>query len=101
MIEEALRDPISVGMLKIDGKKIMDVTEITPGPRIGYTLHALLEEVLEDPKKNTAEYLEERAKILVNLPIEELESLGEKGKQSKEEADEEQIKKIRSSHHVK
>ena len=101
MIEEALRDPISVGMLKIDGKKIMDVTEITPGPRIGYTLHALLEEVLEDPKKNTAEYLEERAKTLVNLPIEELESLGEKGKQSKEEADEEQIKKIRSSHHVK
>jgi poly(A) polymerase/tRNA nucleotidyltransferase (CCA-adding enzyme) len=101
MIEEALRDPISVGMLKIDGKKIMDVTKINPGPRIGYTLHALLEEVLEDPKKNTAEYLEERAKTLVNLSIEELESLGEKGKQSKEEADEEQIKKIRSSHHVK
>jgi hypothetical protein len=101
MIEEALRDPISVGMLKIDGKKIMEITEITPGPRIGYTLHALLEEVLEDPKKNTTEYLEEKAKTLVNLPIEELESLGEKGKQSKEEADEEQIKKIRSSHHVK
>ncbi len=101
MIEEALRDPISVGMLKIDGKKIMEVTETTPGPKIGFVLHALLEEVLEDPTKNTAEYLENTAKNLIILPIEELKALGEKGKQSKEEADEEQIKKIRSSHHVK
>ena len=101
MIEEALRDPISVGMLKIDGKKIMEVTENTPGPKIGFVLHALLEEVLEDPTKNTAEYLENKAKSLINLPIDELKALGEQGKQSKEEADEEEIKKIRSSHHVK
>ncbi len=101
MIEEALRDPISVGMLKIDGKKIMEVTEIAPGPVIGFTLHALLEEVLEDPTKNTEKYLENKAKELVNLPIEELKVLGEKGKESREEADEAEIKKIRSSHYVK
>ncbi|MEQ1561603.1 MAG: HD domain-containing protein [Nitrospira sp.] len=101
MIEEALRDPISVGMLKIDGKKIMEVTKIAPGPKVGFTLHALLEEVLEDPTKNTEEYLENKAKELVLLPENELKALGEKGKQSKEEADEEEIKKIRSSHHVK
>jgi len=101
MIEEALRDPISVGMLKIDGKKIMDVTHVTPGPKIGYTLHALLEEVLEDPKKNTEEYLENRAKELILLPENELKALGEKGKMSKEEADEEEIKKIRGKHYVK
>jgi tRNA nucleotidyltransferase (CCA-adding enzyme) len=35
MIEEVLRDPVSVGMLKIDGKRIMDVTNETPGPKIG------------------------------------------------------------------
>src|SRR6185503_10548301 len=35
MIEEALRDPISVGMLKIDGKKIMEVAAIPAGPKIG------------------------------------------------------------------
>src|SRR3989344_8760182 len=34
MIDEALRDPISVGMLKIDGQKIMKVCQITPGPSI-------------------------------------------------------------------
>lgn len=101
MIDEALRDPISVGMLKIDGKKIMEVAEISAGPIIGFTLHALLEEVLEDPTKNTTEYLENKAKELVILPIEELKILGEKGKESREEADEAEIKKIRSSHWVK
>jgi len=101
MIEEALRDPISVGMLKIDGKRIMEVCKIAPGPKIGFTLHALLEEVLEDPKKNTPEYLEDKAKELVLLPETELKALGEKGKESKEEADEEEVKKIRSEHRVK
>lgn len=101
MIEEALRDPISVGMLKIDGKKIMEVTKNTPGPKIGFTLHALLEEVLEDPTRNTEEYLEKRAIELFNLPESELKILGEAGKMSKEEADELEIKKIRTQHRVK
>jgi tRNA nucleotidyltransferase/poly(A) polymerase len=100
MIEEVMRDPVSVGMLKIDGKRLMDVTHVTPGPAIGFALHALLEEVLEDPMKNNEEYLENRAKELVLLPISELEALGKQGKQSKEEADEEEIKKIRSNHWV-
>ena len=101
MIDEALRDPISVAMLKIDGKKIMEVTEIAPGPKIGFTLHALLEEVLEDPKKNTAKYLENKAKELILLPENELKTLGEQGKLTKEEADEEEVKKIRGKHWVK
>jgi hypothetical protein len=101
MIEEAMRDPVSVGMLKIDGKKVVGVTKTNPGPKIGFILHALLEEVLEDPKKNTEEYLENRAKEFILLPENELKALGEQGKQSKEEADEEEIKKIRSEHHVK
>jgi putative nucleotidyltransferase with HDIG domain len=101
MIEEALRDPISVGMLNIDGKKIMEITKNTPGPKIGFTLHALLEEVLEDPTKNTTEYLENKAIELMELPESELKKLGEKGKISKEEADNEEIKKIRSEHRVK
>jgi hypothetical protein len=101
MIEEALRDPISVGMLKIDGKKIIEITKTSPGPKIGFTLHALLEEVLEDPTKNTEEYLEKRAIELFDLPENELKTLGEAGKMSKEEADEKEIKKIRSTHRVK
>jgi tRNA nucleotidyltransferase (CCA-adding enzyme) len=101
MIEEALRDPISVGMLKIDGKKVIEVTNTTPGPKIGFILHALLEEVLDDPSKNTEEYLENKAKSLAELPIEELERLGKEGKESKAEAEEGELKKIRRSHKVK
>ncbi len=100
MIEEVLRDPISVGMLKIDGKKIMDVTHVTPGPKIGYVLHALLEEVLEDPKLNTPEYLKKRAQELIILPEAELKALGEKGKESKELEDEKKIEEIRKKHFV-
>jgi len=101
MIEEAMRDPVSVAMLKIDGKKIMEVTHVTPGPKIGYTLHALLEEVLDDPTRNTQTYLENRAKELILLPEDELKALGDSGKLTKEEADEEEIAKIRGKHWVK
>lgn len=101
MIEEALRDPVSVGMLKINGKKLMEITKINPGPKIGWTLHALLEEVLEDPTKNTEEYLEKEAERLINLPEKELKTLGEKGKELKEEAEDIEIQKLRSKHKVK
>lgn len=89
MVEEALRDPISVKMLKIDGSKIMEISGEKPGPKLGHTLHALLEEVLEDPTKNTEEYLENRAQIMMKMPLTELIQLGEQGRdaQKKEEAD--------------
>jgi putative nucleotidyltransferase with HDIG domain len=61
MIEQALRDPISVQMLGLNGGGVMEVTGEKPGPRIGWILHALLEEVLDDPAKNTREYLSSRA----------------------------------------
>lgn len=101
MIEEALRDPISVQMLKIDGNRIIEVTHETPGPKIGYTLHALLEEVIENPALNTAEYLEKRAVELIALDIKKLKELGEAGKKAKEEEDEAMVKEIRGKFHVK
>jgi len=61
MIEEAMKDPVSVKMLKIDGKKLMNVLRETPGPKIGFMLNALMEEVLNDPNLNTIEYLENKA----------------------------------------
>ncbi len=101
MIDEAMRDPISVSMLKIDGKKIMEVGKITPGPSIGFVLAALLEEVLDDPKKNTAEYLEKRAVKLLELPEMELKKLGMIAKEKKENIEEVEIAKIRGKHGVK
>ncbi len=101
MIEEAMRAPISVGMLKIDGAKIMDVTREKPGPKIGLILHALLEEVLDDPEKNTEEFLVKHANKLIKLSEEKLRELGEKGKEKKEEKEEKEISEIRKRHWVK
>ena len=100
MIEEALRDPIWVGMLAIDGKRIMEVTGEKAGPRIGWLLHALLEEVLEDPKLNTKEYLETKILELVRLSDKDLRAIGDAGKEKKEELEEESIKEIQKKYFV-
>jgi putative nucleotidyltransferase with HDIG domain len=100
MIEQALRDPISVSMLAVDGKGIMEVTGEAPGPRIGWTLHALLEEVLDDPERNTKEYLEKKITELAKLSDKELRAKGEEGREKKDEAEEAEIKKLRQKHFV-
>jgi poly(A) polymerase/tRNA nucleotidyltransferase (CCA-adding enzyme) len=101
MVEQALQDPISLKMLKTDGKRIMDVTRETPGPKIGYVLHALFDEVLENPEKNTEEYLDGRAKELISLSVEELKTLGKAGKEEMEEKNKEKVKEIRKQFKVK
>lgn len=100
MVDEALRDPISVTMLKTDGSRLMEKFHEKPGPRIGWTLNALLEDVLEDPARNTEEYLDQRTEVLLGYPDHELKKLGESGKQRREEKEEEEIKKIMEKHHV-
>ena len=100
MVEEAMVDPVSVGMLKIDGKGIMNVTHVTPGPKIGFILNALLEEVLENPKLNTEEYLENRAMELIILPDAKLKELGKQGVLVKSKAENENIEEIRKKYHV-
>lgn len=100
MVEEALRDPISVGMLKTDGNRIMSVFHVEPGPVLGWTLNALLEEVLEDPERNTEEYLDSRTKDLISLPPEKLKLLGDSGKKKREEKEEEELQKILEKHRV-
>ncbi|MEK7088652.1 MAG: HDIG domain-containing metalloprotein [Patescibacteria group bacterium] len=101
MIEEALHDPISVGQLKIDGEFMIKELDIKPGPRMGWILHALLEEVLDDPKKNTKEHLSELVKSLNILGDAELRTLGERGKEKKEELEEKEIEKLHSKHGVR
>lgn len=101
MIEEALRDPISVSQLKIDGNYLMKDLGVKPGPRMGWMLHALLEEVLEDPNKNTVETLSDRVKQLDLLSDSELRLLGEKGKEKKEELEEGEVEKLHVKHGVK
>jgi poly(A) polymerase/tRNA nucleotidyltransferase (CCA-adding enzyme) len=100
MVDEALRDPISVKMLKINGERMMTLTGERPGRKLGYALHALLEEVLIDPSKNTEEYLEKRTRELFALPEADLAALGEAGKEKQAEEEAAALKEIAREHKV-
>lgn len=100
MVEQALREPLSVGMLKTDGKRLMEVFHEKPGPRIGNVLHALLEEVLNNPNLNTEEALDARTAELLQLPDSALQELGKSGKNRQEKEEAEEIAKILEKHHV-
>ena len=100
MIEEALHDPISVGQLAIDGKFMIETLHMKPGPRMGWMLHTLLEEVLDDPKKDTQEHLSELVKSLDMLGDKELKALGERGEEKKEELEKEEVKRLHVKHGV-
>jgi tRNA nucleotidyltransferase (CCA-adding enzyme) len=100
MVEEVLEDPVSVGMLKIDGSRIMEITKLPPSPKIGHILHALLEEVLENPSLNSEDLLENRAIELSKLDDESLTKLGMEGIEVKESAEDKRVTEIRKKHWV-
>ncbi|MCA9355589.1 HD domain-containing protein [Candidatus Kaiserbacteria bacterium] len=100
MVDEALREPISVKLLKINGDRIMELSGEKPGRRLGYILHALLEEALDDASKNTMEYMEKRALELLELPEKELIELAEAGKRRQAEGEESALKDIAREHKV-
>jgi len=100
MVDEALRDPISVKLLKTNGDRIMQQTGEKPGKKLGYILHALLEEVLEDPGKNTEEYLDKRVNELLTLEISDLEALAQKGREKQAEEEAAALKAIAREHRV-
>jgi len=95
LIEKVRRQPISAAMLKVDGKDVMRVLGIAPGPMIGAVLAALLAEVLEDPKLNKKNLLEKRILELGKLSIEELKVKTKIIEEKKEEVEIEEKKKFR------
>lgn len=100
MVDEALRDPISVKMLKINGDRIMELSGEKPGKKLGFVLHALLEEALEDASKNTSEYMEKRSLELLDMPDSELQELGEAGKRKQAEEEAQALRDIAREHKV-
>lgn len=100
MVDEALRDPISVKMLKINGDRIMELSGEKPGRRLGHILHALLEEALEDANKNTTEYMESRALEMLKMDDETLKNMAEAGKKRQAEEEEAALREIAREHKV-
>ncbi len=96
MIEKVKKDPILPKMLKLNGNDLMELLNIKPGPKVGFVLNILLEEVLDDPKRNEKEYLSKRAVEIYKLSDKELKKLSDKAKEFKEEfesGEEEEMKK--------
>jgi len=96
MIDKVKRDPISPKMLVLKGNDIMEIAKIPPGPKVGWILTVLLEEVITEPKWNEKGRLAERVKELAAMPDEKLRELAEKAEFTKEEFEaglEEDIKK--------
>ena len=87
MIEKVSRDPISAKMLKVNGNDIMEILQIAAGPTIGHILDILLAEVLDDPKRNEKQYLEEKIKELGKMSDENLRSLAQKSQREVEKVE--------------
>ncbi|MBI2023946.1 HD domain-containing protein [Candidatus Giovannonibacteria bacterium] len=101
MVEKLQRDPISAGMLKVRGDDVMKICKIEPGPRVGWILAILLDEVLDDPKKNTKKHLEEKIQRLCPLPDKELALLSKKSQEKKLALESGEIEEIKKKHYVK
>ncbi|MDD4409552.1 MAG: HD domain-containing protein [Candidatus Pacebacteria bacterium] len=101
MIEKVSKDPISVKMLKVDGSEIMEKFKLSPSPKIGWLLEILLEEVLNDPSRNTKEYLLKKLKELNELDVEELKNQFIKAKKNIEKIEESEDKKTKEKFWVK
>ena len=85
LIEKVSQDPISVKMLKVGGKDIMDILKISPGPKIGLILDILLGYVLADPRENKEDFLKKEIKKLGKLSDNKLEEEAQKARQEREE----------------
>ncbi len=101
MIEKVKKDPILPKMLAVRGEDVMEVLNIPQSPRVGLILYPLLEEVLDDPSRNTKEYLLPRVKELGKLSDEKLKKMVADAKKRKTEFEEEEEKEIKKKFFVK
>lgn len=95
-IEKVMNDPISAKMLKVNGEDVMHEGGAGAGPKVGYILAILLEEVLDDPALNDRDILIARIKDLSKLEDKKLAEMAKFAKKSADQAQtqiEEEIKK--------
>ena len=87
-------------MLKINGDDLIKEVLVEPGPKLGFILNILLEEVLEDISRNTKEYLIDKSKELNMLDIQKLKELSEKAEEKHEAVLEEGEQEIKKKYYV-
>jgi len=102
-VEKIIREheAVSVGMLKVNGEDIKKLLGVPAGPKIGHMLQALLEEVLDEPKKNVRELLLKRIEELNKMSETELIELRKKAEERVELIEESRDKEIKKKYWVK
>lgn len=101
LIEEVLSDPTDVSMLKISGNTLMEKFNIPPGPVIGQILNILLEKALDTPSINTVDNLLILSRDMLKLPPNELKILYTEALHTKQQAQNNEINKIRNKYKVR
>lgn len=97
VVEKVSRDPVSVGMLEVNGQDLIQELGIGPGPMIGAILDILLSDVIENPAENVRETLLAKAHALSE---EDLETLRKKAKETIEDRREQDDRNIKNRHRV-
>jgi len=100
LIEKVQIEPLTPKQLKINGNDLINLG-IPQGPRIGWILKILLEEIIDEPSKNVKEYLIKKAEELKKLSDEELKNLAIKGEKKIEELEKKAEEKIRKKFYIK
>ena len=84
LVDAYAKSPHVDEIIAIPGNDLMQILGENPGPKIGQILDVLLGYVLDDPKKNTKEFLEAEATKLGQLDENELKRMAEKSKDEKQ-----------------
>ncbi len=100
MMEEAMRSPVSVKDLKINGDQIMSHFQLKPGKKIGLILNALMGITLDKPELNNFDFLLTKTEEYLMLSDKELLTIAEEGKIAINEAESQEVTEIRKKHKV-
>jgi poly(A) polymerase/tRNA nucleotidyltransferase (CCA-adding enzyme) len=102
-VEQILREEEapSVKKLKINGDSVMKILDIGPGRIIGRILEVLLQEVMDDPAKNTPACLEDRVRELAALSDAELVAIAERAESRVEMVEDQRESEIKRKYFVK
>jgi len=100
ILKEMSGEQPSLKILKVNGNDVLKTLKIQPGPKVGTILNILLEEVLDDPKKNNRDYLLKRMVELNKLSDKELDSLNKKAKEKYQNLLQEEEQKIKRKYKV-
>ena len=88
-------------MLKANGEDVMKILGIPPGPKVGYVLEVLLQDVIDNPNLNTRELLEERIRELGTVSEDELIKIAEAAESKVELAEDQRISEMKQRYYVK